>query len=560
MAITSPMAGGILPFITAGDPNDPRSAQANAARAAAGNPVPQIATAAPTGIPGWNGAPITTKTTAPSTRSTSELAESPAFAEAKTDFTNAGESQVAVADREIERANKVNDSEIKRAENEQALLQQAAAQRAELERNREGRRQQMISEERYQQDAVDKYSKPSGYWQDMGAPRRIIAALALGAAAAVGAKEPFEVYQTYANEDRQRKMDRLKAESEKLLRMGKSREEVMAGYERQAAAIDRQEITNGKLLLKSAEIAARKLPGAALTAEKFKADLQADIAQKKIANEEKTLQRKEWHSGGTTTSTTEGKPEPGANAKPTDSENKYAAQADMIDNGIKQMKGNEDILPDIINRVSENVSELESTAEWAKANPLKAKIANAARRADMSPRSGYTGLEEKYGERGVAAATGNEQSNEGILRFLSGGAITGNYNRDEEARGRRGFSVVPGMSPEGVKRVIKNQERLRDVMRTLGGKASESLMYKAALEIADGKPVTALSEVSGVQKQPAQPQAAAPVKAARDPQMDKDVMAVLRKPNDPRAEAALRAAGREDLIPQLMKMRKAGKK
>jgi hypothetical protein len=514
------MAGGILPFLMAEKiEKDPNSAQANAARAAAGNPLPTATAPGQVAVSGVTAQmpSYTVTTNAGAHSSSSQVEPSEEFNAAKADFTDAGRSQVAVADRDIERANQVNDSEIKRAESEQALLQKAAAQRAELEKQREAQRQQLLVNERSQQDAVDKASKPTGYWQDMTAPRRIIAAIALGAAAAVGAKEPFEVYQTYANEDRQIKMDRLKAETDKLLRMGKNREEVMAGYERQAAAIDRQEITNGKLLLKSAEIAARKLPGAALPAEKFKADLQADIAQKKIANEEKTLKKVESHSAQTTKSTTEGKPEAGGNAKPTESENNLTSRAGMIKDALDVLEPNVDIVPGVYSAMSSNVTQMEGNSETAKSGILGPWAVSKAREKGYLPASPLSGIGEKFGPKGEEVAAAGERANEAVMRHLSGGAITGNLTKGEEARARNGFSHVAGESIDHAKAVNANLRKLANTLDVLGGKATDALIARSMADIASGKEPSVLGQSTvGTTNQsvnkPAQPQAAAPAK------------------------------------------------
>lgn len=293
-----------------------RLAEEQRKRAAVGNPMPVIPGQATGGVvPNFS----VTTTQDPSS-STTQIKRDAGIVKAEQSIDEAKQARLdaVVAQAEVD----------KEAEQRAALTAtaQAAALKAENDRlataeeERKKRMAEIDAAEAQQQAIVDKAARPTGYFQDQSTVGRIVMALALGGAAAVGSEAPFKIYQNYQAEDRQRKMDILKAETAKLANITGSRERANEYFEREAARISREEIANGKIVAAQLQATAKKFPQSAAKAQQAVAEILQDTATKSLEHNKEMAAKVVSQSKQRSVSETTGEKAPAAPRQTTKEE------------------------------------------------------------------------------------------------------------------------------------------------------------------------------------------------------------------------------------------------
>lgn len=427
-----------------------------------------------------------------------------------------------------------------------AEIADAQEKQKQIWEEQQARRAELLKQEQAQQEEVDKAAAPSGYWQNMSTPRRILAVISMGMGGAVGSDTPMKIFQMYADEDKAVKMAKYEKEAKKLIRMGANREAVLQGYKEREAQIEREHATNLKLLSKQAEIAAKTIPGASERATMFKIEAEKELSDRLVKNAETRVSQQNAYApsttseSGKTSTTVNSQPNKDGSQKSTEAQDKAAAQSKLLGDSLDVLEQNVDIIPDVVDKMSANVTQLEGNSEAAKSGVIVPGVVAKLRKWGALPQSAFDGINEEYGVRGENVAGANEAANEAVMRWLSGGAITGNFSKDEEGRARRGFTHIPGESAERAKQVNKNLRVLENTLASLGGAATAKISKGDVLAIASGGTPSALAspQVTQATKQPAQPKA--PERVAYKPQeLAPGISKALKiKPGEPGYEDA----------------------
>lgn len=432
----------------------------------------------------------------------------------------------------IDAVNMQADAE-KEADMNRALTAQAEGEAIKRDNDRmmamENERKQRLADwdaqEQAQQRNVEAASKPTGYFQDMTTMRRFLAGLFMGAGDAVGSDGPRKIYEQYAAEDRQAKQAALASEVQKMQRLGKSRDLIQDFYNQEAARIQREEIANGKIAVKQIEATARLKPQWAAKAEQAKAEILQDTATKEIAHRKDMLTKREDRSGSKSVTETAGKDSGGGSVpKQTAKDEEEAIVADY------------------------NQRLFEQARDIAKNKPEKVKALNEAYKADLEQKSldksGLKGALNLAKGGGMAPTAIDQRIKDPDVRVLyraaeMAGAMTAksiDSGALSDATLEKGGAIIGASSADAptLQQTFAEQAEKQKSM------AGAKRQYRAVSPPAPAQPPA---------EQPA------PSRPANNASLSADLVHVLNHPNDPRAEAALRAAGREDLIPQLEKMR-----
>ena len=220
-----------------------------------------------------------------STSSTSRKVKSPDAIAADAALSAATAQQIGSIDARTENQLQVDAAKLEAAKQQQADAEEAAMFQRLAREERDADIRRFTSAQSERRTAMERDAKPTTYWEDRGTPAKILSAilvgLGAGAASGGGRNTALDIYQRAEDQDRQIKLDRLKASTESYHR---STDDIAGAHDRYRqglADIENSLQARNMVLQRQIDLATAKIGGAETKAKaaETKAVLQQSLAK-----------------------------------------------------------------------------------------------------------------------------------------------------------------------------------------------------------------------------------------------------------------------------------------
>lgn len=474
------MAFGQLPVPV--DPNELLLSQpmpgASALQQPAAPPPPQLS---PMQVGGTTvfANPVTGEVSAPPVTSTTEknptwaTTKAPETAKIQAAEASSAETRTMAEEAAKQLASAKVQEETFRAEQttrENELLKQQMAEREASLKDQDARVSAELTNLRARQ-AEQASMKPTTYVEDMGTFRHALASIgvALGAYAATrsgGPNTAFEIFKAGEQSHREKQralVDQNAAQIEQATGNVRAANEMRT---RAMAAIDEKYLLKNKFLQNMIEAKIKAIPTAAASGQAELAKLRKDYDATEMDVAQKLAGTRTDQGPEKSTTTVEGKAQPGTTNPSPQFDKTLAIYGDAMDSAIKEMDSLPRPTQKELETAQNNESLLEAASEQNKTYGGAARTI-VGRKLGVVPRTRGEGLSDTA----QAYLNAMDRANEGFQRVVSGA----NLQEKERTRLMNQLTILPGDSEKVVQAKLAGMRRERDNFLALSGKAAQQL-------------------------------------------------------------------------------------